>query len=311
LGCFLYLTIPLLGDYVTRGNELLNSLKTMCAGISVINSTIDGKSFEKLNAIIPPVVSNLLKPNFVAVSKLTAYFLFVIIKFYEGAKASPTTKIIKNIFGLIFDEKIATIVEKAKETKEKEKEKIAGFEEKKNLQENDFLVTGSRYTAFVEFVRLLIQKNGENFFKIYPMLLEMLTNEFGKLQEFDCLDIQPDYLQYLNIQELYKTLKLMNILRKIQSQLFTLPESKVLLDNLVKAFALMNFYSFIPNKDPTTAAFHAKSVKICFKLLRNYLKTLKEMNNENQICLLLQKLYSLLKRNNLIVLQFLYSIFPF
>jgi len=294
-----------ISDYVTRGNELLNSLKTMCAGISVINSTIDGKPFEKLNAIIPPVVSNLLKPNFVAVSKLTAYFLYVIIKFYEGAKASPTTKIVKNIFGLIFDEKIAAIIEKAKDNKEKEK--IAPFEDKKNLQENDFLVTGSRYTAFVEFVKLLIQKNGENFFKVYPMLLEMLTNEFSKLQEFDPLDIQPGHLQYLNIQELYKTLKLMNIFRKIQTELFFLPESKILLDNLVKAFALMNLFAFAP-KDPVTTIFHGKCVKICFKLLRSYLQTLKAMKNENQICLLLQKLYSLLKRNNLIFLQFLYIV---
>lgn len=211
-----------IGDYVTRGNELLTSLKTLCAGISVINSTIEGKPFEKLNAIIPPVISNLLKPNFISMSRLTAFFLFLIIRYYEGAKSSPVGKIFKNIFGAIFDEKINAITE----NKETSKEITLNSVEKQNLQENDYLVTGSRYESFREFIKFLIQKNGENFFQVYPMMFEALTNEFSKLKDLDYLSITPDHLQYLNIIEIYKTLKLLNILRRMQKEIFSLNEVK-------------------------------------------------------------------------------------
>ena len=213
-----------IGDFVTRGNELLNSLKTMCAGISAINSTIDSKPFEKLNAIIPPIISNLLKPNFVTMSKLTAFFLFLIIKYYEGLKASPVGKIFKNIFGLIFEEKIVSLKEK---TGKKENEAKLTQDEKQKLQENDYLVTGSRYEAFVEFVRLLLQKNQENFFKIYPTIFEAMTVEFSKLSALDYLSITQEHLRQLDIIEMYKALKLMNIMRKIQRELFTLPEVRM------------------------------------------------------------------------------------
>jgi len=202
----------------------LTSLKTLCAGISVIDSTIDGRPFEKLNAIIPPVISNLLKPNFLSMSRLTAFFLFLIIRFYEGAKSSPVGKIFKNIFGKIFDEKINTILE------EKEvvaKEITLSSNEKQNLQENDYLVTGSRYEAFREFMKFLIQKNGQNFFQVYPMMFDALTNELSKLNELDYLSINADHLQYLNIVEIYKTLKLLNILRRMQKELFSLKEVKI------------------------------------------------------------------------------------
>ncbi len=219
VGSLLYLS---LGDYVTRGNELVSSLKTLCAGISVINSTIDGKPFEKLNAIIPPIISNLLKPNFLLMARLTAFFLFIIIRFYEGAKSSPTGKIFKNILTSIFDEKVNQIKEKSKELNEKGID--LSFNIKKNLQENDFLVTGSRYAAYLEFLRFLIQKNGENFFQLYPMMLEAMINEFAKFQEISYLNITEKQLELLDIVELYKTLKLLNILRKIQKEIFSLKE---------------------------------------------------------------------------------------
>jgi len=198
----------------------LTSLKTLCAGISVINSTIDGKPFEKLNAIIPPVISNLLKPNFISMSRLTAFFLFLIIRYYEGAKSSPVGKIFKNIFSSIFDEKVNNILEK----KEVSKGITLNTTEKQSLQENDFLVTGSRYEAFREFVKLLIHKNGESFFQVYPMMFEALTNEISKLNEIDYLSIHSDHLQYLSIIEIYKTLKLLNIFRRMQKEIFSLKE---------------------------------------------------------------------------------------
>ena len=77
------------------------------------------------------------------------------------------------------------------------------------------------------------------------------------------------------------------------------------MENLIKAFALMNLLSFIPNKDHQTTIFHQKCVKICFKLLRTYLTVFKETNNEAAIFSILEKIYKLLKRDNLIVLQFL------
>ena len=219
------MNLSILGDFVTRGNELLNSLKTMCAGISAINSTIDSKPFEKLNAIIPPIISNLLKPNFVTMSKLTAFFLFLIIKYYEGSKSSPVGKIFKNIFGLIFEEKIASLKEKSGK-KENDGTKLTQ-EEKQKLQENDYLVTGSRYEAFVEFVRLLLQKNRENLFKIYPTIFEAMTIEFSKLNALDYLSITQEHMRQLDIIEIYKALKLMNIMRKIQRELFSLPEVRM------------------------------------------------------------------------------------
>lgn len=200
---------------------MLNSLKTLCAGISTISSTIEGKPFEKLNAIIPPVITNLLKPNFVCISKLTAFFLYLIIKFYEGSKSSPVGKIFKNIFVSIFEEKITSLLAKP----ETQVKKLTQ-EEKQSLQANDFLVTGSRYEAFVEFIRLLLKKNKENLFKIYPMLFEGLTSEFSLLNEISYLQITVDHLRAIRISEIYKTLKLMNILRKIQKELFMLEEVK-------------------------------------------------------------------------------------
>ena len=193
-------------------------MKTLCAGISTISSTVEGKPFEKLNAIIPPVITNLLKPNFVCISRLTAFFLYLIIKFYEG-KPGPVGKIFKNIFVSIFDEKITNLLAKS----DTQVKKLTQ-EEKQALQANDFLVTGSRYEAFVEFIRLLLKKNKENLFKMYPMLFEGLTSEFSLLNEINYLQITLDHLRAIRISEIYKTLKLMNILRKIQKELFMLEE---------------------------------------------------------------------------------------
>jgi len=189
----------------------------MTAGLSIISSVTQQKPLEKLNAIIRPVISSLLKPNFTPLSKLTAFFLFNIIKAYEGSATSPVPKVFKNIFASIFDEKIRAITE--------QQEVVPGdLQEKKKVVDRDYIGMGRRYDAFVEVVRLLLERNQDKLFTNYPFILEALVSEFLKLKDVEFSKISAKNISTINLAEIYKNLKMMNILKKIQKEVFSLKE---------------------------------------------------------------------------------------
>ena len=202
---------------MTRGNDFVNMLKTMSAGAIVIETLAQGKPLDKLNTIIRPIISSFLKPNFQILTSMISYFLFNIVKSFEGSPTSPVPKIFKNIFTTIFDEKLKIINSKTEFSP-------GDLADKKKIPERDYITMGKRHDGFVELIRHLYERNKDQLFTNYPFLLDALTSEFKNLHDVDHLSIVKKNVTDINIVEIYKNLKMMGILRKIQSELFDLSE---------------------------------------------------------------------------------------